>query len=389
MGFARCDSWLLSGVAVVFVLSGAAPVRAEPSDADASKLRTAAVYEDYLATRFDEAEAKLLKAVALCSGARACSSVTRARLHCDLAVIDFALDKPDDGRAEFAEAVKHDASVTIDHDLSSPALEEEFVASGGHGPAAVVARASQNDSSGPSRKGSDCPPGFPGCVETDVDAEMDQAPQAPPHRQNWISVAVHVDALWLPSANDVCAGGSGYACYGDGTYYGARPLAGADDVVRGGLRLGTTRLLVGYDRAVSGNVTVGLKVGYALGGGPGRPGGRSFDPLHLETRATYWWGHDALGRSGLRPFATASLGTAEIDASVPADVYSSPTAYRAGQSQTYAAWRKTGLGFVALGAGAMLALTPDGGPLLEIKGIETFPTLGTSVALELGYAVGF
>jgi hypothetical protein len=409
MQFAPRPPWPLAATAVLMMLAVPRPAVAAANDAAASKLRQDAIYQDYLATRFDDAQAKLLKALSLCAGAPDCTSATRAHLHCDLGVIDFALQRPDDGRAEFAEAVKQDASVTIDHDLSTPALEQAFAAAGGKGHAAEAttsaarprdeprdadAEPSSDASKGAAaRQGSDCPPGFPGCHdESDKSAEEENAEAAPhpdaPYERSWVSVAFQVDALLLPTAQNACAGGSGYTCFNGGTYYAAKPLAGADDVVNGGIRVGTKRVLLGYDRAIAANVTVGARAGFAFGGGPTRPGGRGFDPVHLEGRATYWFGHDPLGRAGFRFSATLALGYAEVDATVPADVYASVSAYRAGQSQNFDAWKKTGNGFGSVGLGAMYAFTRDSGLLLEVKGLEMFPTTGTALAVQLGYVIG-
>src|ERR1019366_6942837 len=257
-------------------------------------------------------------------------------LHCDLGVIDFALQRPDDARAEFAEAVKQDPGVALDHDLSTPALERAFAAAGGRPYAAEAAHASATGvkdaeaqaegpvapgpAEGPSapeaptenaeRQGTDCPPGFPGCAASDgpeKDEESDEAQARPdaPFKRSWVSVAFQAEALLLPTASNACSGGSGYACFNGRTYYAAKPLAGADDVGDGGSRIGTKRLLLGYDRAIGANFTVGGRIGFVFGGGPTRPGGRSFDPVHLEGRASYWFGHDPLARAGLRLNVTA------------------------------------------------------------------------------------
>jgi hypothetical protein len=404
MRFTPRSPWPLAVVVVASALGAPRAARAASNDAAANKLREDAIYQDYLATRFDQAHSNLLVALSLCAGAPDCTSATRARLHCDLAIIDFALQKPEDGRAEFAEAVKQDPTVAIDHDLSTPALEREFAAAGGHAhiaeapPSAAEAKApdpadSETPKGAAAHQGSDCPPGFPGCdapdrSDKDEEAEATAPPPDAPFKRSWISVGVQVDALLLPTGNNACAGGSGYTCFNGSTYYAAKPIAGADDVVNGGIRLATKRILLGYDRAIGGNFTVGGRLGYAFGGGPDRPGGRGFDPVHVEARASYWFGHDPLGRAGLRFSATAALGFAEVDATVPADVYASLAAYQAGQSQTYDAWRKTGDAFGSVGLGAMYAFTPDSGLLLEAKGMEMFPTTGTVVGLQLGYVIG-
>jgi hypothetical protein len=78
----------------------------------------------------------------------------------------------------------------------------------------------------------------------------------------------------------------------------------------------------------------------------------------------------------------------EVDASIPVDVYQTTAAYQAGQSQNLTAWKKTGTGFAAIGLGAMYAITPAGGIVLELRGQQMFPTAGAGAALQLGYAIG-
>jgi hypothetical protein len=511
-----------------------------PNDAAALKLRDEAIDTDYLATNFSEAAGKLEKALALCKTPGACSPSVRARLLCDLGVIDFTMKLAGDSRAHFAAALKEDPNVTLDRDLSSTDVQREFAAvkaggaaspspakpgagsAGAHGDMAHAPITSQAlltpipiyvelpegvtaakvyvqykapgqtewktvrmtkrgngfgaeipcmdvgdslgelkyfvqaaDASGevvassgrqaepytvriveqvegerphlPDRPpptacsaaaASDCPPGFPGCRSTSksspsdacvsddecsggvkcVDGqcggsgggapeESEEQPHAPIKR-NWFSVGFEVDALLLPSASNACAGGSGYTCFNtDGSYYADDPLRNADDLVNGGFTLATERVLFGYDRVVLDHVTLGGRLGFALGGGPQRPTAASFMPIHVEARAAYWFGKDPFARSGLRFFALAAGGMAEVDASVPVDVYANAAAYP-NDSIDKRAWKKTGLAFAALGGGAMFAITPSMGIVLEAKIMQMFPTSATGASLQLGYLVG-
>jgi hypothetical protein len=204
-----------------------------------------------------------------------------------------------------------------------------------------------------------------------------------------LSAAFQLDLLALPGVNEACKGGTGYTCFtSSGKYYSGIPLTGADDVVAGGIAPATMRVLLGFDRVLTQNVSIGGRLGYAFNGGPQRPTASSFLPVTVEARGTYWFGHDPLGRSGFRFFAVLGAGAEEVDASVPVDVYASLTAYAAKQSQDLNAWKKTGLGFVELGPGAMYALTPNSGILLEAKGVMLFPTFGAGASVQLGYGIG-
>jgi hypothetical protein len=365
---------------------------AADNDAAALALRKDAIYDDYLATRFVDAETKLLKALSMCDGPSDCEIITRARLHLDLGVIEFALGNAREGRQHFASAVHKDPKVAIDHDLSTPELEKELAAvkaAAAAAPPSAAGDDSTSEPAPPSGEQVDCPPGFPGCKQEPVKEEASEPvePVDAPFKRNWFSLDFQVDALLLPSASNACAGGTGYTCFGS-NYYADRPLAGADDVVDGGVKLATMRVLLGYDRALAANFMVGANVGYAFNGGPQRPGGRAFEPFHAEAHASFWLGHAPLARAGLRFFVAGAIGMQEVDASIPVDVYQTTAAYQAGQSQNLTAWKKTGTGFAAIGLGAMYAITPAGGIVLELRGQQMFPTAGAGAALQLGYAIG-
>ncbi|MGH7439780.1 MAG: hypothetical protein ACRENE_29160, partial [Polyangiaceae bacterium] len=257
----------------------------------------------------------------------------------------------------------------------------------------------------------DCPPGFPGCknegaktaCETDAECTSTQvckdgycedngqpAPEEDaPYVRNWLSIGFQADLILLPSVENACAGGTGYTCFDSGGgYYDKIPLNGADDSINGGPSLSTMRILVGYDRALLPNITAGARLGYAFNGGPQRPNASAFDPLHVEVRGAYWFGHNPLARSGFRFFGLVAGGIAEVDGSIGVDIYASQQAYRSGQSQSFVAWKKTGTGFAALGGGAMYAITPKSGIVLEAKVMELFPTAGPGAGLQLAYAMG-
>jgi tetratricopeptide (TPR) repeat protein len=256
---------------------------------------------------------------------------------------------------------------------------------------------------------SDCPPGFPGCDDgsdkracaADADcaegqACLDGACEATSDestreafKKNWLTLGFQGEVLAMPSAVDACAGGTGYTCFDShGSYYGGVPLKGADDAVSGGPAIATMRILLGYDRVIGQQLMVGGRLGYAFNGGPQRPGAASFLPVHAEGRVSFWFGHSPLSRAGVRFFALVAGGVAEVDAGVQVDVYASTQAYATGQSQNYVAWKKTGLGFAAEGLGAMYAITPSSGIVLEMKALEMFPTTGLGGGLQLGYAIG-
>ncbi|MDP9037370.1 MAG: hypothetical protein M3O50_21440, partial [Myxococcota bacterium] len=257
----------------------------------------------------------------------------------------------------------------------------------------------------------DCPPGLAGCHTGERAAcassddcvsgqscvggvcrspnEEEERPVVPA-KKNWLTLAFEQDVMLLPSVTNTCRGGSHYTCFSEsGTYYANTPLPDADDAVNGGLALSTSRILAGYDRVIGKQVTIGGRLGVAFGGGPQRPTGAAFFPLHIEGRVAYWFGKNVLSRKGFRFFALAAGGAAQLDASAPVDVFEvSPTNPTQARNVNVRAWRKSGLGFGALGLGTMFAFAPNSGVVVELKAVETFPTTATAFSIQLGYSYG-
>ena len=176
-----------------------------------------------------------------------------------------------------------------------------------------------------------------------------------------------MDLLLLSGATGVCSG-TEYSCfYEDDTYYELVPYEGGGNEVKGGFRRATSRLLIGYDRIFGGNIAVGVRLGYAFGGGPkvpavgDQPEGKAFLPIHAEGRVTYYFGKGVLARKGLRPFVHLSGGVAQVDADVLVKVYATREAYDAGDITSLHAWKKAGTSFVGIGGGLMYAFAPKHG----------------------------
>ena len=75
-------------------LSFSPAARAAPKDAQALKLDDDAINNDYLATKFGDAEKKLKQGLAIC-GKGACSPNVVGQLHRDLAIIYVVASRPD------------------------------------------------------------------------------------------------------------------------------------------------------------------------------------------------------------------------------------------------------------------------------------------------------
>lgn len=437
--------WSFLALASIVTFSSRAALAAS-HDAEAIKLREAAIYQDYLATDFPSAEKKLTQALTLCEKPADCTPTTRARLHCDLGVVFFASQKAADGRAQFAAALQEDPNVALDPDLTSPDLQKEFAAikSGAAPPAAGQAAGGQPPSgqgagapspppvaeekdagaegtppaenegeTTPAPKStpkatassSDCPPGFPGCKsETTCSNDDDcgagekcvnevcrgekEEEQGASGKANWVSLAYQVDIPLLPAKSNVCLGGQGYSCfYPNGSWYSATPVAGGGGQIQSaGLQVGTMRVLAGFDRVFADNFTLGGALGFAFGGGPTRNGGSPFFPVQIEARGKYWFGRRPMGRSGFRFYLMLNGGMAEVAASIKTFVYEADTG---NTPQQRVAWYHMGRGFAGGGLGAMYAITPNMGVVLELRAAELFPTVGTSFAGQVAYAIGF
>jgi hypothetical protein len=425
--------WGAAIVAAAFVLVGPS-AHAEPHDTAAEKMRKGAMYTDYIQLDFAVAEKKLDLAIALCQAATDCSHAVRAELFLDAGVVDFAQQKVDEGRAQFAKAIAENPAIALSADFSTPELQKEFAAikakTGGMAKESIPLATPPPSTPEPSEpaapgetphvKDADCPPGFPGCnsepTPCDSDAEClngqkcenlvcvggekSEDTGSKPFKKNWVSVAFQEDFLLLPTTSIACAGNSGYTCFTSSANYSTNaPIAGFDDTVTGGMAPATMTILAGYDRSLNKNFQIGGRAGFILGGGPSRPatkalgaGGAAFLPLHLEARVTYWFGKNPLGRSGFRFFLVAAGGIGEVDSKEAIDDCEAPLTVfqcKAGKVDDYNAWKKTGTGFVGLGAGMMFAFTPITGILLEVKNDVLFPTVGESPNAQLGYAIGF
>jgi hypothetical protein len=396
---------------------------AASQDAEAQELAEQAIFTDYLQLDFRAAEKKLLDAIKLCEQGT-CSRTVQAQVYRDLAVIYITgMKREDDGRKLLVKALRLDANVALDADLTTPDLIRVFgeaqaeVAQAPRAepspPAPTAKPASRKQKAAPppptagTLEGSmdedaaaDCPPDFPGC---DAVPEPTEAPKAqePEDRslKNWLSAALQQDFLMFSGATGVCGTErpTELSCYRAGDTFRDPVIegtAGNAGEVAGGFRPATTRLLIGYDRALFPSISAGVRLGYAIGGGPAEPNGPGFIPIHAEIRGSYWFA--PLERGKLRPYATLGAGLAQVDSSVttqvvdrnaqgqiPVDDAGNPVASRV------TVWKKTGTTFASLGGGAMYPLSEHSGLSAELKAVLLFPSPGMSVSLQAGYSHGF
>jgi hypothetical protein len=249
-----------------------------------------------------------------------------------------------------------------------------------------------------------CPPDFPGCSDEKSGAKTASA--APPsYRKWWFGLHVAHDVAFASSDN-ACMSESedeNLVCYRTDSRKAPYDTTFFETKRGGAISFGaisaTTRVLVSADYAFTAQLTAGLRLGYALGGGP--PAGRSvqydsdetvsavvdpglkFLPLHLEARFAYWFGDDALAKTGLRPYVHGGGGLAQVDAKIVAYVEDKNGVGKVD------AWKKLGRAFITLGGGVVYAFTPTLGAQVNLNGMYLISASGLVLEPSLGALMGF
>jgi hypothetical protein len=256
----------------------------------------------------------------------------------------------------------------------------------------------------------DCPRGLPGCpservieiaCQTDRDCEGGSTCswrgfcERIERKKNWFSLSVEQDFAVVPTAG-ACSVPSqeneGYACYREGgSQYTGTPVL-TNEPVGGGL--GPTRVVLGYERLIHYDTSLGARVGWAvLGEGPTPREGTQFIPFSVAARVTHWFGADVFARSGLRPYALLTAGYAMVDVRATTRVREDPTVlpYQGGNDleQTVDVWKRAGDGFVGGGGGLSLAWSGSRAAFVELTVLGAFPFGALVIAPTAGVMLGF
>jgi hypothetical protein len=291
-----------------------------------------------------------------------------------------------------------------------------------------------------------CPPGFPGCPDSDENvqavkkgdgAECDENAQCASNvcrngmckgggsgsggsssgpgkfKRFWVGVSGAVDFLPLPSAEDVClrtADGSspvnsqGYDCTTTGgkdymNADNANIRKGAADKVDGGFSTANVRVMATFDYALNPNILVGARLGYVFGAYPDKFASSENKglgaPIHAEVRGTYLFGKDAL-TSGFAPFVFVGGGVTEFASKVDVTVQVIPDMSKPNDPTTdfkrkRQAWYVAGPGFVSGGVGLRYAITPRIGASVAGKftgafgGVGFVPILSPELSVQYGF----
>lgn len=263
---------------------------------------------------------------------------------------------------------------------------------------------------------SDCSVGR--CVANKCSAVGSEDAMSRGLRKNWFGLHVAQDFAYV-SGTDVCNQSTQadqyWACYYGGSRtapYQNDPHSGVK--VGGGFAMATTRILLSYDRLFTRNITAGLRVGFAFGGGPptgrfvdyaGNPPnvktvidpGTAFLPVHVEARGAYWFGSDVFNKR-LRPYVHLGGGLAAVDVKfkVPArdcgtqDVSASCLDSRnGGKVVELDAWKKLGLMFVTVGGGLAYGVTDRVALNANLNVMYMFPSSALVLQPSIGGLFGF
>ncbi|HEY2408785.1 MAG TPA: hypothetical protein VGI10_22420 [Polyangiaceae bacterium] len=405
------------GVVSALVLA-ASTASAAPKDKAATKLADAAMQQDYVGTQFKKAEQKLKKAIQTC-GDDGCSPVVMGRLHRDLATVYIGgLNQPAKGKPEMKAAIEAYPDLQLDKDLETPELRKAYEAAGG----GKKAKADDDEDEKPKKKAKkdedeDEKPADEDKGDEDKKAKKDddEDEEKPAEKEedsgssdgplNWLSLTVQQDFMVYPGESDVCVNSAQYTCFqsgvqanavalgddGSGTnnYIHATGTSGGDQV-KSGIGLATTRILLGFDRFVIPSLTIGARVGFAIGGAPKPDVGSSFLPVHAEVRAAYWF-----SKGSIRPYVLLGGGLAEVDSHVAVDYFqtddvSGATCGTKGcQKGTLDAYRHSGNGFVSLGFGTLFMVGKTFGIGPELRFMQMLGKGGTTLSAALGGHYGF
>jgi hypothetical protein len=223
-----------------------------------------------------------------------------------------------------------------------------------------------------------------------LEDESSSKPSVPSSRgvSNLVMLGIQQDFLYHSSATNACSPSSKYECF-QGS--GERVLVEDSNTVHTqnlspGFTGATLRLLAGYDRFVLPQLSLGVRLGVVISGKAKQsPGDSAVFVPHLEARVAYF----LVGKPLMTPFSpyvVLSGGAAETDANVQLR-YQDPS--HGCSDCRLNAWKRAGFEFVSAGLGLVAAVAGNTGPLLEARYVQYFGKSGSSIAGQLGYAVGF
>ena len=371
--------------------TGLATVPAKtPVEKRAAKLSAEALGADFKAGHFTISEEKLREAIRICTP-EVCSTGFQARLHRDLGFVYVGgFLRIDDGKDEFTAALSLDPTVALTAPMQTPEVTKAFAE------AKTQLFGGQSAAEKPPSAAAAPPAPPPAAAPAPPPAPMESPEAMDAHGSgdrilNWVTLSIQQDLVFHSKTPEACSAGSRYECfYADGErkifYSPNEYVAGGNQISGSGALPGTLRLLVGYERVVHPNVSLGIRVGSVLTGKAHRMAtDQPFLYFHGEGRISLWLGHDVFTHAGLRPYLFVSGGIAEADGKIVVDYSVS------GDPQTYKldAWKRSGHSFLGPGLGFQAAFTKTSGPLAEFRFMQFMSPNVPVIAFQVGYAVGF
>ncbi len=250
--------------------TGIATVPAKtPVEKQAARLSAEALGADFKAGHFTTSEQKLREAIRICTP-EVCSAGFQARLHRDLGFVYVGgFLRIDDGKDEFTAALSLDPTVALTAPMQTSEVTKAFAETkaqlfGGQSTAEKTAAAAPP---APPPAAAPAPPP-PAPIES---PEASDAHGSGDRILNWVTLSIQQDLVFHSKTPDACSAGSRYECfYADGDrkifYSPNEYVAGGNQISGSGALPGTLRLLVGFERVVHPNVSLGIRVGSVLTG---------------------------------------------------------------------------------------------------------------------------
>ncbi|HEY5961251.1 MAG TPA: hypothetical protein VIV60_32060 [Polyangiaceae bacterium] len=351
-----------------------------PAEKRAAALASEAMNKDFLAMAFDSAEKKLRRAIQICLQ-QTCTAPFRARLNRDIGVVYIVgMNKIEDGKDEFAAALIGDPTVAISPDMLTDEVNKAFLevnrglVADSQPSTDMVEPLEDTTPSAPS-------PDHATDVRSDEDAWRDVA--------NWVSIGFQQDFVVHMATKYACNDNTHYRCYNEKNELRnytqpSSPILRGNEINGTKVKLGTLRILAGYERLLSKNFSVGVKAGLIIAGkAPRLATDKSIFSYHLEGRGTYYPGVAPFAPSKLlRPYVFVTAGIAEVDSKISVEIYQQT------QYSRVNAWKRSGRGFFGIGGGTVIALQKKHGMYVEAKLLRMLESTW-AMALGAGYMYGF
>jgi hypothetical protein len=375
--------------------------------------------ERYVAADLASAMELLAKAAHAC-GATRCRKTTKAALLRDLGAVQLRSGEETAAMKSFKRALDLQPDLALRAPYDTPDVTDAWNEAGGTGDSSKSAPAPNEEPEQPPARepAPETPPPSPSEeprqeTATEPALEQERAIAAGAYARWWVGIEGALDFLSLPEGDDLCTLGSrampenasGYYCTNpNGSDFPTRStpgqnaslIAGQAGHVSGGVHPGDARVLVAVDYALTSELLVGARLGYALNTYPSAGAAvtdhRAFgSKIHLEMRGTYVFGDAPLTHTGFAPTLLAAIGVAEFDGHATSIVSMNANPEVVPVSQPVNIWRTNGPWFVAAGGGVRYQLSPRAAFNAALRvnvafgGVGALLSYGPDIAFQYGF----